>query len=62
MTATVLLTDFAWPDDSIEREVIERAGLRLVSGPAKPTHGSEIEELVKCRTTRSDSPLPGRAD
>jgi D-3-phosphoglycerate dehydrogenase len=47
MTATVLLTDFAWPDDSIEREVIERAGLRLVSGPAKPTHGSEIEELVK---------------
>ena len=47
MTATVLLTDFAWPDDSIEREVIERAGLRLVSGPAKPTHDSEIEDLVK---------------
>ena len=29
---TVLLTDRAWPDDWVEREVLESAGLRLVAG------------------------------
>ncbi len=46
MNATVLLTDHAWPDDSIERNVIEAAGLRLVTGPASPGSASEIEALV----------------
>lgn len=46
MTKTVLLTDYAWPDDSIERRVIESAGLRLVSGPAAPSNVSDIDTLV----------------
>lgn len=47
MTATVLLTDYAWPDDSIERTIIEGAGFRLVSGPAKPVSAVEIEALSR---------------
>ncbi len=47
MTATVLLTDFAWPDDAIERSIIEAAGLRLVSGPAQPAAPEQIEALVQ---------------
>jgi D-3-phosphoglycerate dehydrogenase / 2-oxoglutarate reductase len=43
---TVLLTDRAWPDDVIEREVLESAGLRLVTGPADPAPADEIEHLV----------------
>ncbi len=43
---TVLLTDRAWPDDSIEREVVEAAGFRLVSGPADPASAEVIEGLV----------------
>lgn len=46
MAATVLLTDFAWPDDNVERSVIEGAGFRLVSGPAKPSPAHEIEALT----------------
>lgn len=44
---TVLLTDFAWPDDSVERQIIEAAGFKLVSGPAKPSSAEEIEALVR---------------
>lgn len=44
--ATVLQTDFAWPDDSIERAVIEAAGHRLVTGPSTPAEASVIEQLV----------------
>lgn len=44
---TVLLTDFAWPDDSVEREIIESAGFKLVSGPAKPASAEQIEALVE---------------
>jgi len=44
---TVLLTDRAWPDDSIEREVVEAAGFRLVSGPADPGSAEVIEGLVE---------------
>ncbi len=44
--ATVLLTDYAWPDDRIERAVIERAGHRLVSGPSTPLTATDIEALV----------------
>ncbi len=43
---TVLLTDRAWPDDSVERAVIEAAGLRLVSGPPDPAPATSIEALV----------------
>jgi D-3-phosphoglycerate dehydrogenase len=44
---TVLLTDRAWPDDSVERDVIEAAGFRLVSGPADPAPAETIEALVE---------------
>lgn len=43
---TVLLTDYAWPDDSVERSVIEEAGHTLVTGPAEPASAEAIEELV----------------
>jgi D-3-phosphoglycerate dehydrogenase len=46
-TRTVLLTDFAWPDDSIERGIIESAGFKLVSGPANPASPEVIEALVR---------------
>jgi len=46
MHATVLLTDYAWPDDSIEREVVEGAGFELVNGPSAPATSIEIEKLV----------------
>jgi D-3-phosphoglycerate dehydrogenase / 2-oxoglutarate reductase len=47
MKQTVLLTDYAWPDDSVERSVLEAAGLRLVSGPAEPASPAAIEALVR---------------
>lgn len=47
MTHTVLLTDYAWPDDSVERSIIEGAGMRLVSGPAAPAHSAAIEALCR---------------
>jgi D-3-phosphoglycerate dehydrogenase len=43
---TVLLTDRAWPDDSIEREVVEGAGFRLVGGPPDPASAEVIDGLV----------------
>ncbi|ELP67823.1 C-terminal binding protein [Streptomyces turgidiscabies] len=43
---TVLLTDHAWPDDSVERSVVEEAGHTLVTGPADPVSAEAIEELV----------------
>ncbi|MDX3128376.1 C-terminal binding protein [Streptomyces europaeiscabiei] len=43
---TVLLTDYAWPDDSVERSVIEAAGHTLVTGPAEPASAETVEELV----------------
>ena len=46
MNRTVLLTDHAWPDDSIERGLIEGAGLELVSGPAVPSSAARIKDLV----------------
>jgi D-3-phosphoglycerate dehydrogenase / 2-oxoglutarate reductase len=44
---TVLLTDRAWPDDSVEREIVEAAGLAFVGGPAEPAPAAVIEELVR---------------
>jgi D-3-phosphoglycerate dehydrogenase len=43
---TVLLTDRAWPDDSIERGIIEDAGFRLVAGPADPAPVEAIDALI----------------
>ena len=45
--STVLLTDHAWPDDAIERAVVEAAGHRLVCGPAEPAAASAIEALAR---------------
>lgn len=47
MNHTVLLTDYAWPDDEVERSIIESAGFRLVSGPAVPAPAEAIEVLVR---------------
>ncbi|WP_284984523.1 C-terminal binding protein [Arthrobacter sp. efr-133-TYG-118] len=43
---TVLLTDRAWPDDSIERGILEGAGFRLVVGPADPAPVETIDALI----------------
>jgi D-3-phosphoglycerate dehydrogenase len=43
---TVLLTDYAWPDFAIEAELIEGAGFRLVTGPAKPAAADVIAALA----------------
>lgn len=45
-TGTVLLTDRAWPDDTVERAVVEAAGLRLVAGPPEPAPAATIEDLI----------------
>jgi D-3-phosphoglycerate dehydrogenase len=45
--ATVFITDYAWPDLDVERQVIEGAGFRLVAGPAAPASAAEIEALVE---------------
>ena len=43
----VLLTDHAWPDDRLERTVIEAAGHDLVCGPARAGDVTVIEELAE---------------
>jgi D-3-phosphoglycerate dehydrogenase len=43
----VILTDRAWPDDSIERRLLDEAGFDLVAGPADPAPAEEIERLVR---------------
>ncbi|MEE8172862.1 MAG: C-terminal binding protein, partial [Alphaproteobacteria bacterium] len=44
--ATVVQTDFAWPDVEIERAVIEGAGHRLVAGASEALPPEHIEKLV----------------
>jgi len=44
--ATILQTDYAWPDDGIERAILEAAGHRLVCGPAEPADAAAIEGLI----------------
>ena len=46
-TATILITDHAWPDLAIERQIIQSAGFRLVAGPAAPASAARIGELVR---------------
>ena len=43
---TVLLTDYAWPDVAIETAIMEGAGLRLVSGPARAAPADLIAGLA----------------
>jgi D-3-phosphoglycerate dehydrogenase len=40
------MTDRAWPDDSVEREVIEAAGFRFVTGPPEAPSTLEVERAV----------------
>ena len=47
--ATVLLTDRAWPDDTVERTVLAAAGFTLISGPADAAPAPVIESLVADR-------------
>lgn len=49
----VLLTDYAWPDDAMERDVIERAGFSLASGASAPAPAAEIEALVRSHRPRA---------
>lgn len=51
--AVVVQTDRAWPDDDVERAVIEGAGHRLVSGPATPASAEAIEALVAAHDPRA---------
>ncbi len=44
--ATVLQTDFAWPDVEIERAVIEGVGHKLVAGPSEALPAERIEAMV----------------
>jgi D-3-phosphoglycerate dehydrogenase len=44
---TVLLTDYAWQDLSVEKAIIEGAGFELISGPAKPASAETIAALVQ---------------
>lgn len=43
---TVLLTDRAWPDDTIERLILENAGFEVVAGPPDPAPVETIDALV----------------
>ncbi|MHB9842148.1 C-terminal binding protein [Paraburkholderia terrae] len=47
MSDTVFLTDYAWPDDSVERDIVESADMQLISGPAAPLPASEIAAMVR---------------
>jgi len=42
----VVMTDRAWPDDSIERNVIESAGFSFVTGPPDAPSATEVEHAV----------------
>jgi D-3-phosphoglycerate dehydrogenase / 2-oxoglutarate reductase len=44
--AIVVQTDYAWPDVTIERAVIEGAGHQLITGPSTPADETQIEALV----------------
>jgi D-3-phosphoglycerate dehydrogenase len=40
------ITDYAWPDVTIETGILEKAGFRLVAGPAKPASAEVIAALA----------------
>jgi D-3-phosphoglycerate dehydrogenase / 2-oxoglutarate reductase len=43
--ATVVLTDHAWPDVSIERKIVEDAGYQLVARHATAS-AAQVDEVV----------------
>ena len=43
----VLITDYAWPDLAVERQIIEGAGFRLAAGNPAPGSAEEIEDLAR---------------
>jgi D-3-phosphoglycerate dehydrogenase len=48
LAQTVLLTDYAWADLKIEREIIEGAGFRLVTGPSSsPPPPETITQMAR---------------
>lgn len=44
---TCLVTDYAWPDVALERDILARAGIRLVTGPGPLIPAAEVEALVR---------------
>jgi D-3-phosphoglycerate dehydrogenase len=42
----VLLTDYAWPDATVEAALLESAGLHLVTGPGEPASAEVIAALA----------------
>lgn len=45
--STVLITDYAWPDVSVETAVLEAAGHTVVAGPSKPGTAADVEAMVR---------------
>lgn len=43
----MLLTDYAWADDAIERRIIEGAGHVLRAGPPEPAPAAQIEAMAR---------------
>lgn len=43
----VLITDYAWPDITVETDILEAAGLHVVAGPADPAPAEVIEDLMQ---------------
>lgn len=46
MLKKVLLTDYAWPDLSIEEQTIGKAGFELIHGPSSPPAEEDVVRLV----------------
>jgi D-3-phosphoglycerate dehydrogenase len=42
-----LVTDYAWPDLALERDILAQAGIALVSGPGPLISAAEVEALVR---------------
>jgi D-3-phosphoglycerate dehydrogenase len=43
----VLITDYAWPDLDLERDILTAAGVRLVAGPGPLIPAGEVEALAR---------------
>ena len=41
------MTDYAWPDVALERDILAGAGIRLVTGPGPLISAAEVEALVR---------------
>lgn len=46
MLKKVLLTDYAWPDLSIEEQIVGEAGFELIHGPSSPPAEEDVVRLV----------------